>query len=196
MVHTNRRLWTLKVRSVVPSDSGGYECQVNTETDASRRFFNVTVIEASLRLSSAGEEADELGADEPVYLNVGSTLKLDCRAETGPILRPQYLMWSRDGHIVEYASDIDAVVETDGDGRRSRLVIGGVGEGDSGRYTCATDLTREASVHVYVVKEDLKSLSQDSKAAAVANVASSDKAGIETIAILVWVTTMALVRSR
>eukprot|EP00094_Tigriopus_californicus_P003829 TCALIF_03685-PA protein Name:"Similar to Dscaml1 Down syndrome cell adhesion molecule-like protein 1 homolog (Mus musculus)" AED:0.20 eAED:0.34 QI:0/-1/0/1/-1/1/1/0/379 len=148
------QIWTLKLNRMRASDSGLYECQLNTQPKTLRRIFNVTVIEARIHIQPA---------DNVTYLNVGSRLKLSCFVDSGP-LKPQYMLWYRNDKIIQYSEDISARVLAqvglnNRTHHRSDMIIDNVHESDSGEYRCSSDLTdQEARITVYVVREDSKSL--------------------------------------
>ena len=162
------KVWTLRVRSVGPADSGLYECQVNTSPRALTRLFNVTVLSGRARIeapSSATSSTASRGQGKNVggfrgggressgdsggaiYLNVGGKLTLRCLIETGPV-KPQFILWYRDDKLVEYSAD--AVVTTTSNGTRhtSLLEVRNVSVLDSGEYRCGSDLTSEAKIQV------------------------------------------------
>lgn len=97
------------------------------------------------------------------HVNTGSNLVLTCMVDTGPLI-PQYILWYKENQIIAYSESIKAKVfttmATNGTGRphQSEMVIRNVSDRDSGHYRCDSDLTDEASITVYVVEEDLKSL--------------------------------------
>ncbi len=156
---------------------------MNTSPSATRRIFLVRVAEPDISMEPP---------DEVVYLNAGSKLALTCSVYAGG-LTPQFIMWYRDDRIVSYSSQSDDNQDNDGvvtkmwsdnstDSRYprhySRLTIDSVSQSDSGEYRCDSDLTGEASVNVYVVRADLKSLASDQNvvaAAAAGEVLSSDE---------------------
>lgn len=148
------QIWTLKLNRMRASDSGLYECQLNTQPETLRRIFNVSVIEARIHIEPA---------DNVTYLNVGSRLKLSCFVDSGP-LKPQYMLWYRNNKIIQYSEDISTRVLTEvgmtnRTHHRSDMIINNVHETDSGEYRCSSDLTdQEAKIAVYVVREDSKSL--------------------------------------
>ncbi len=97
-------MWTIRVRSARESDSGAYECQVNTlpsggDSASVRRIFTVTVSRATVRIS----EAESEGGGGVLYLESGSRLRLTCVVRAGPELAPQFVMWYRDDRIVSYS---------------------------------------------------------------------------------------------
>ncbi len=103
-------MWTIRVRSARESDSGAYECQVNTLPSggdgARRRIFTVTVSRASVRIAEAEQEQEqesEGGGGGVLYLESGSRLRLTCVVRAGPELAPQFVMWYRDDRIVSYS---------------------------------------------------------------------------------------------
>ncbi len=98
-------MWTIRIRDATESDSGAYECQVNTPpapggpgaASASRRIIRAVVVRSSVALRPP---------DQVVYLNAGSRLALTCVVKAGG-LSPQFIMWYRDDRIVSYSSGDD-----------------------------------------------------------------------------------------
>ncbi len=203
------RVWTVRIRDATESDSGAYECQVNTSPSATRRIVRAVVVRSSVAMEPP---------DEVVYLNAGSRLRLTCVVRAGH-LRPQFIMWYRDDRIISYSSGGDDDDDDDepggggGGGVRtrlwteeaptndvsenssyssysyprhlSRLVVDSVSESDSGEYRCDSDLTGEASVTVYVVRADLKSLHLEDDEGAVGAVVSGGAAAPTAAAMAV-----------
>ena len=155
-------LWSLQIRSLQNRDSGSYECQINTEPYHRSHVVQVEVNEGHIWI---------IPSDPVVYVGAGGQLILDCVVDTGPV-EPQFILWYKDERIVEYSDNVDAKVNLHLNElvnhssstyvqHRSHLLVRNVGPKDSGRYRCDSDLTGEASVQVYVVKEDPKSLKRD-----------------------------------
>ena len=145
--------WTLRIKNAKIDDSDRYECQVNTQPNPLRRHFGVSVLRARVKMEPS---------ESVTYVNVGSDLTLTCVIDSGPV-KPTFITWYRDDQIVEYSADIDAEVKTSFSRghHRSELRVEKVKGSDSGRYRCDSDLTGEAAVDVFVVKEDSESLSHD-----------------------------------
>ncbi len=158
---TDLRVWTLRLKSVVPKDSGLYECQVNTSPRPLTRLLNVTVLPGRARIeapySSYGGrgrsrqmEATRPSPDsEAIYLNVGGKLTLRCLIETGPV-KPQFILWYREDKLVEYSADAIVNTVTNGSSHTSLLEVRNVSVKDSGEYRCGSDLTSEAKIQASI----------------------------------------------
>ena len=154
-------VWSLKIQNVKVSDSGAYECQINTVPKPTSHVVRVEVVTGQIWI---------IPSDPRVFVGAGGQLILDCILDTGPV-KPQFILWYKDNKIVEYSDNVDAKVnlhlnEIVNDSsstyvqHRSHLLVRNVSPKDSGTYRCGSDLTSEATVEVFVVREDFKSLHQ------------------------------------
>ena len=131
--------WTLRLKSVSLSDSGLYECQVNTSPESISLILNVTVVSGRTRI---------LPPDPMIYVNAGGQISLKCVIETGPV-KPQFILWYKEGKLVEYSSKKALVkIDSDSKGFFSQLIIDNVTLEDGGLYKCDSDLTGQESVQV------------------------------------------------
>ena len=124
---------------------------MNTSPESISLILNVTVVSGRTRI---------LPPDPLIYVNAGGQISLRCVIETGPV-KPQFILWYKEGKLVEYSSKKASVTTFDKDqkGFFSHLLIDNVTLEDGGLYKCDSDLTGEESVQVRLdFSNKLKSL--------------------------------------
>ena len=90
----------MQIRNVQESDTGQYECQINTNPKPKSHTIQVKVVTGHIWI---------LPSDPVVHVGTGGQLNLDCVVDTGPV-EPQFIMWKRDDRIIAYDENIDAEV--------------------------------------------------------------------------------------
>ncbi|CAH0718055.1 unnamed protein product, partial [Brenthis ino] len=150
---------TLRIDHLRESDSGRYECQINTEPKLSL-FFNLTVVESQLPTVSVRavveEGADgEGGAGGVVWGAVGGAAQLACEARYEPTptpdvlgaLPPLSIQWLHEGDSLDPQSARGGIsLDTERWAARtvSRLTLAALGASDAGRYVCVAGERRAA----------------------------------------------------
>ncbi|XP_018024951.1 zwei Ig domain protein zig-8, partial [Hyalella azteca] len=116
--------WVLKITSAQIDDSGGYECQVSTETKMSLTY-ELKVVVAQAEISGTRE----------VYMNSGGDLDLRCTVPqiTDP---PEFILWYHQRTIINYSDRSGVRVTMNSARKTSRLFIKSARAADSGNYTC------------------------------------------------------------
>ncbi|KAL0271625.1 UNVERIFIED_CONTAM: hypothetical protein PYX00_008662 [Menopon gallinae] len=163
--------WGLKLRNSQYSDSGTYECQVNTEPKMNRKVALAVVTEETLgdallndiNLHMADQAGDELtnggsltkilGAEEQ-FVKTGSTITFTCLVVT-PNQTASSVDWLKDGRQVSFqAARGGIIVETERSTKRttSRLTVSDVRQEDTGNYTCKPSNTKSHSISLIVVE--------------------------------------------
>ncbi|XP_076039262.1 uncharacterized protein LOC143024353 [Oratosquilla oratoria] len=133
--------WVLTIRFPTKSDTGIYECQVNTKPITSQLIL-LEVVQPRAVIVSGRE----------VYLNQGSTLHLRCNVFDAP--RPlDFLLWYHGQKVASYEdARVHIEVVEDDNGTWSTLNLEAATEKDSGTYVCSPSNTREAAVRVHVLR--------------------------------------------
>merc|ERR1719336_1329190 len=140
------RRWTLSITNALVSDSGWYECQVNTEPHTGHRV-HLQVIEPSC--SIPGEAV--------VYLNVGSSHTINCTVSSPQ--PPDHIFWFFNHRPLPPATTVTA-----GPGW-SQVRLSEVRESHSGQYECrpsnchATN-TNNTAVTLVVLDGELRAAMQ------------------------------------
>ncbi|XP_077285780.1 fasciclin-2-like [Arctopsyche grandis] len=163
-------MWTLRITSSKPKDTGRYECQINTDPKMSK-FFNLTVRETPLKDSpspteviSAALKASISGPKEQ-YVKVGSVVTFECRVA---LEREKYLhrfsrvplpsiQWVHNDLAVNFQAERGGIsIETDrGDkAASSRLTVAIVRFDDAGRYSCTGKGVAPDTVYLHVIESE------------------------------------------
>lgn len=132
--------WILHIHQAHPSDSGIYECQINTEPKKSKEYHLHIVV----------SRARILG-DRDVLVQVGSDINLTCRAEESPDV-PETVTWYKNEQRVDNLLARGGIsVVTESRRRSSNLLVSKVTKEDAGNYTCVPSNARADSVMVHVI---------------------------------------------
>lgn len=135
--------WNLRVTNPTISDSGPYECQVNTEPKLSRLYhLHVVVSKATI-----------LG-DRDVFVQSGSDINLTCSATSSPE-PPSSVTWLRNRLDLHRSTRGGIAIVTEKRRRTSNLLISRVSQEDSGNYTCVPSNAESDAITVHVLKGGL-----------------------------------------
>ncbi|GLV31737.1 defective proboscis extension response 7 [Carabus blaptoides fortunei] len=162
--------WGLKIKKAQLSDSGKYECQVNTDPKMNFAVM-LTVTESHMHDSPMvesgwheGSSVASIQGPREQYVRVGSTITFTCvisRREASavthratPVSRAQ-LKWTHAGRDVTFQSSRGGIsVDTDYRDSQitSRLTIAMVTHEDGGNYTCRDADVKPDTVMLLVVE--------------------------------------------
>ncbi|XP_063698273.1 zwei Ig domain protein zig-8 [Culicoides brevitarsis] len=149
----NPSMWTLQIKYPQISDSGTYECQINTEPKMSLSYtFNVVELKAQI-----------LGPND-LYVKSGSQIIINCKLTQGPHDLGS-ILWYKGNEIVDTSIQQNSIsqinnkkyhdrisIETDwSDGLKSTLTIKRAIQSDTGNYTCVPTIAKSSSVWVQVI---------------------------------------------
>ena len=94
------RSWSLVIESAVKKDSGWYECQVNTVPHTSHRLHLAVIggaaalpcgVRRAPPLNCFAEPRCEIAGEQSVYLNVGSSHRINCTVSSPQ--PPAHIFW-------------------------------------------------------------------------------------------------------
>ncbi|CAK1580724.1 unnamed protein product [Parnassius mnemosyne] len=176
---------TLRIERLRPSDSGRYECQINTEPKMSL-FFNLTVEDSAA--AAAEVEVRALGG-RVVRGVAGRAAALACEARyvppappaptaLPPNLPPLRIHWRHAGHTVDTQSGEGGVsLESErwAGGARSRLTLGALARRHAGRWRCVVG-AHSATLTLQVLPaadSDMEAMQRDQAVARVSSDAIS-----------------------
>ncbi|CAL4074916.1 unnamed protein product, partial [Meganyctiphanes norvegica] len=138
--------WYLDISSVTFRDDGIYECQVSTSPKVS----------LPVALKVLGEQEAVIPGPHEVYIQVGSTISLQCDVTAGSkAIGP--VRWYLGGRTLNYTQErggISMEVEKTPTYTTSKLYVTRATRKDSGNYTCKPKFAKSDSVTVHVVPED------------------------------------------
>ncbi|XP_023341264.1 lachesin [Eurytemora carolleeae] len=140
--HPATQDWELSIDRARTSDSGPYECQVNTDPKLNLGY-NLRVVPAAAVIQ--GEQA--------VYVKPGSSISLSCTISLYSV-PPASIHWFRDGRLLNLGSPRGGVSlenEKTPQYTRSTLLVTRAVPDDSGNYTCTPTSGHPASVTVHVL---------------------------------------------
>ncbi|KAG8270044.1 hypothetical protein J6590_093827 [Homalodisca vitripennis] len=139
--------WQLRVRSLLESDQGHYECQVPSHPPRVHSVY-LHVVVPELEIT---DERDVPIKDK--FYNSGSTIQLKCRLTRVP--RPShFLLWRHGSDILNHdllRGGISVRTDLTEDGAWSRLLVAHATPQDSGNYSCSLSDVAGASVTVHVL---------------------------------------------
>jgi len=136
--------WYLDITSVTFRDDGIYECQVSTSPKVS----------LPVALKVLGEQEAVIPGPREVYIQVGSTISLQCDVTAGAkSVGP--VRWYLGSHTLNYTQErggISMEVEKTPTYTTSKLYVTRATRKDTGNYTCKPRFARSDSVTVHVVQ--------------------------------------------
>ncbi|CAM1293630.1 Uncharacterised protein g788 [Pycnogonum litorale] len=146
----NANTWTLEIKFTKKSDSGYYECQVNSEPKISK---SVNLILLAAKAYIIGSPA--------LNVKTGSTINLKCQV-TDSTEVPIYVFWYHNNKVIDYDNPSGRITFETANKRndyRSSSVISELNVvsaklSDSGDYKCAPSYTVPASINVRVIEDD------------------------------------------
>merc|ERR1712080_321182 len=158
--------WTLVISSSLGSDSGEYQCSVNT-LPAISHTVHLTVRERVMQDSPYSREEGREGDSLPLavitgpkvqYVSLGSTVGVECRI-SGLSSPPQSLYWKRGDRVLTAKERPGISIESEKVPGTSvaRLYLSAISPRDSGNYSCISDLASPASVQLVVTQDHIGS---------------------------------------
>ncbi|XP_020285778.1 lachesin-like isoform X2 [Pseudomyrmex gracilis] len=139
--------WTLRLNNARKTDSGKYECQVNTDPKI------MYAVQLSVRgYESTAPVADIIGPQEQ-RVPSGSTITLRCVISSPYQIRPiRGVQWLRDNKLLTFQARRGITVETvrGAANTESMLILATVTQDDVGNYTCRPTEGRSDSVTLIV----------------------------------------------
>ncbi|KAK9704279.1 Immunoglobulin I-set domain [Popillia japonica] len=164
-VYSHVDFWGLRIRGVRITDTGQYECQVNT--DPKMNFaLNLTVSDVGMRdavdIDTKYAYVASIKGPKEVYVREGSPVTFTCEivSQTGAhdIFFPKpRVRWLYEGKEITHELDRGGIsVDTDYRDRKvtSRLRVATVTMKDGGLYTCSQAATLGDSVRLFVVEAE------------------------------------------
>ncbi|KRT85649.1 Immunoglobulin, partial [Oryctes borbonicus] len=164
-VYSHADFWGLRIRGVRITDTGQYECQVNT--DPKMNFaLNLTVSDVGMRdavdIDTKYAYVASIKGPKEVYVREGSPVTFTCEivSQTGAhdIFFPKpRVRWLYEGKEITHELDRGGIsVDTDYRDRKitSRLRVATVTMKDGGLYTCSQAATLGDSVRLFVVEAE------------------------------------------
>ncbi|XP_050734528.1 zwei Ig domain protein zig-8-like [Eriocheir sinensis] len=145
--------WLLRLRSPTVSDSGTYECQINTKPTVSH-LTTLQVLEPRA-VVTAGRE---------LFLDTGSTLRLTCQVVDAPAPADHLLWYHERKEARTRTEEVEVTVWEEKDTTVSSLTLRDAQVQDSGLYTCSPSNARPASVRVHVLSGEQSAAMQTSAA--------------------------------
>ncbi|XP_017774977.1 PREDICTED: muscle M-line assembly protein unc-89-like [Nicrophorus vespilloides] len=152
--------WGLRIRGVKITDTGQYECQVNT--DPKMNLAVALTVADSRRpagMSYKFTNVATIKSPREVYVRVGLPISLTCEiiptSDSGSLAEKSRVRWMHKGQEITSESDRGGIsVDTDYRERKitSRLRVSMVTADDEGFYTCTQEATRQDSVKLSVVQ--------------------------------------------
>ncbi|XP_043210828.1 Down syndrome cell adhesion molecule-like, partial [Amphibalanus amphitrite] len=137
--------WSLRIRSVRPSDAGLYLCQVGT-TPPIAHYLYLTVIEPRV----------EIVGGPDLYINRGSNANLTCVIH-GDYNGPNNVRWTHNNKLVQFdpsRSGVRVTTTHKEDRTISSFSIERALPSDSGEYFCDPDGLHQVKVIVHVLIDD------------------------------------------
>ncbi|CAH2049042.1 unnamed protein product, partial [Iphiclides podalirius] len=172
---------TLRIERLRPSDSGRYECQINTEPKMSM-FFNLTVTDSSLP-----EVVVRALGPRQVTAPAGGAAELACEAHYATkrgaalgALPPLRIRWHHGGRALDSErarGGVSLEAERWAGGARSRLTLAALGTEHSGRWRCSVFSASDTlTLRVQTDSEsDMEAMQRDQAVARVSNGAHSQR---------------------
>lgn len=153
---TDSDTWTLQIARARPADAGQYECQVSSEPKMCH-LISLTVIVPKVRIIT--------DRDGDVFVNYNSVVHLECEI-SGTIENPAFVFWFHDSNrLAPDTTNSQRISIADqrssADLTRSVLTISGVGQADSGNYTCQPSSLPAVSTTLHVLNGELRAAMQD-----------------------------------
>ncbi|XP_046966680.1 uncharacterized protein LOC124534733 isoform X2 [Vanessa cardui] len=196
---------TLRIERLRMSDSGRYECQINTEPKLSL-FFNLTVVESALPVVSVRAVGTNGGA---VWGTRGGATRLTCEAryelahssaelsaDVLAALPPLRMRWLHDGITLDPQGSRGGIsLDTERWAGRvlSRLTLAQLSALDAGRYTCAA-ADRSATLLLRLrgmddqdyeaIESEMETMQRDQAVARVSGTPRSQRAPISALLLL------------
>lgn len=136
---TNSDDWNLRISYAQPSDTGVYECQINTEPKQMR----------SINLEVTSAKANIIG-EADIYVKFGSTISLTCVIN----VHVSQVIWYHNMNQIDFDSTrggISLETEKTEYGTSSRLMLTRAKQHDNGNYTCAPLGVLADSICVHVL---------------------------------------------
>ncbi|XP_018323272.1 zwei Ig domain protein zig-8 isoform X2 [Agrilus planipennis] len=163
-----RNFWGLRIRGVKESDTGQYECQVNTDPKMSLAI-NLTVSDRDHIVDDLkGDRRISIKGPGQLHVHSGSSVILTCevswtsqnhfkRKKRNNKKAKPVIKWFHNGFEISFETRRDGLsLENNSDElcATSRLRLASVKEQDVGQYTCSDGVSVPASVNLYVIEVD------------------------------------------
>lgn len=132
--------WNLRITRPGLSDSGSYECQVNTEPKKSRLYHLDVVISKA-----------QIHGDRELFVQEGSDLNLTCTALSTPE-PPDTVVWRHNNLDLGVSSRGGIAIVTEKRRRKSNIMIARAVSSDSGNYSCSPSNAEADMVGVHVLE--------------------------------------------
>ncbi|KAK8391184.1 hypothetical protein O3P69_017088 [Scylla paramamosain] len=145
--------WLLRLRSPAISDSGIYECQINTKPTITH-LTTLHVLEPHA-VVTAGRE---------LFLDTGSTLRLTCRVRDAPAPAEHLLWYHEKKETRKGTEEVEVSVWEEKHSTISSLTLRDAQVHDSGLYTCSPSNAKPASIMVHVLSGEQSAAMQTSAA--------------------------------
>ncbi|KAF5299297.1 hypothetical protein FQA39_LY02470 [Lamprigera yunnana] len=162
--------WGLRVRGVRVTDSGRYECQVNTDPKMSLAInlivLDILKTQDNFHFSNKWTHTALIKGPSEVYVKVGTPITFTCEISTSspawktPATQSaaqRHIHWFHDGKQLSFDSVRGGIsVETDYRDLNSvsRLRVAEVSPQDTGTYTCTQAFAKPGSTRLVVVEAE------------------------------------------